>query len=248
MTRLKHVDFEVAGWGELAAAPQALASYRAAVLADNPIRYWRLGESGSTDPVDETGNNTTATYESTPTRGATGLIEFNIDTAVQFGSSSLANSQEVLLSTSDGTQPYSFEFWLTTTQSAANIVAIAQYTASEANRWQVFLSAAGAIRYRVGSTNIMSDSTSFNDGLRHHMVVTKASNGDLELWVDAVRLQTANNAHALGNSNFTFGARTTTGNGSFVGVLDEVAVYNQVLLSSRIAAHYNVGSGILTAQ
>jgi hypothetical protein len=35
----------------------ATAAYRDAVLADNPVGYWRLGESAATDPAaDETGN------------------------------------------------------------------------------------------------------------------------------------------------------------------------------------------------
>ncbi len=176
------------------------------------------------------------------------MIEFDVDTAVQFGSSSLANSQEVLLSTSDGTQPYSFEFWFTTTQSATIIAAISQFASGTANRWQVHLTESGEFRYRLDSTNVISDSMSFNDGLRHHAVVTKASNGDLELWVDTVRRQTANNAHVFVNNKFTIGARTTAGHASFDGVLDEVAVYDHVLSSSRIAIHYNVGSGILTAE
>ena len=45
----------------LLAATAAQASYMDAVLADNPLGYWRLGETGSTTALDSSSNANSGT-------------------------------------------------------------------------------------------------------------------------------------------------------------------------------------------
>jgi hypothetical protein len=59
-------------------------AYRAAVLAKNPVGYWRLGETAGTTAVDETGNGHNGTYIKSPTLGQPGAINGDPNTAVQF--------------------------------------------------------------------------------------------------------------------------------------------------------------------
>jgi hypothetical protein len=59
-------------------------AYRAAVLAKNPVAYWRLGEATGTTAVDETGNGHNGTYIGNPTLGQPGAIDGDSNTAVQF--------------------------------------------------------------------------------------------------------------------------------------------------------------------
>ena len=54
---LKHVDFEVAGWGELAQMPPAWHALAQTTLARNPAGYWRLSETGGTIAADAAGHN-----------------------------------------------------------------------------------------------------------------------------------------------------------------------------------------------
>lgn len=55
--------------------------YRAAVLATNPLAYWRLGETSGTVARDEMGLNH-GTYVNAPTLGVPGLLAGDPDTAV----------------------------------------------------------------------------------------------------------------------------------------------------------------------
>lgn len=62
--------------------------YRAAVLAKNPVAYWRLGESDGTSAADETGNGHDGTYVGNPVLGQQGAINGDPNTAVQFSGGS----------------------------------------------------------------------------------------------------------------------------------------------------------------
>jgi len=64
-------------------APDAFAT---AVLALNPLVYWRLGDS-SGPAVDASPNGRDGTYTGGPTLGATGLLHGSADTAVAFDGS-----------------------------------------------------------------------------------------------------------------------------------------------------------------
>jgi hypothetical protein len=59
-------------------------AYRDAVLAKNPVAYWRLGEAAGPNAVDETGNGHDGTYIGDPTFGQPGAIRGDSNTAVQF--------------------------------------------------------------------------------------------------------------------------------------------------------------------
>ncbi|MCP3673123.1 MAG: hypothetical protein GY829_01440, partial [Gammaproteobacteria bacterium] len=60
---------------------EPILDYESAVLALNPIAYYRLGESSGTTAVDEVGNFD-GTYVNTPTLGAAGLLVGNTDTSI----------------------------------------------------------------------------------------------------------------------------------------------------------------------
>src|SRR6266508_4078199 len=54
------------------------AAYRTQVLADEPLAYWRLGESSGTSAADASGNANTGTYAGSPALGATGALDGNL--------------------------------------------------------------------------------------------------------------------------------------------------------------------------
>lgn len=62
--------------------------YSAAVLADNPTAYWRLGDASGITAVDAAASPHNATYNGAPTLGSTGLLVGSADTAVVFNGSS----------------------------------------------------------------------------------------------------------------------------------------------------------------
>lgn len=59
-------------------------AYEAAVLEDDPLVYWRLGEASGTVAVDDSPNGNDGTYELAPTLGVDGLLVGDSDTAVAF--------------------------------------------------------------------------------------------------------------------------------------------------------------------
>ena len=62
----------------------ASPNYRDVILADNPIMYWRLGESSGSVAYDETANHRDATYIHNPFFGLRGGIRNDPNTAVGF--------------------------------------------------------------------------------------------------------------------------------------------------------------------
>src|SRR5439155_17058964 len=62
----------------------AAASYRDVIMADNPMMYWRLGESVPDMAYDETANHRDATYVHQPFVSLLGAIHGDTDTAARF--------------------------------------------------------------------------------------------------------------------------------------------------------------------
>lgn len=84
MSILKHIDFEVPVWGELAGGPVSTPGYREHVLDDDPEGYWRLGETAGTVAADETGHGLDGTYVGTYALDQTGALAYDDDRAVDF--------------------------------------------------------------------------------------------------------------------------------------------------------------------
>ena len=59
-------------------------SYRDVILADNPIMYWRLGETSGTIAYDESANHRDASYINNPLLGFPGAIANDTNTSVGF--------------------------------------------------------------------------------------------------------------------------------------------------------------------
>lgn len=81
MAILKHIDFQVPGWGELQQGPQQRLSYRGEVLADSPLMYLRLGEASGSTAADEIGQHD-ATEDGTLNWGVPGPLALDADTAI----------------------------------------------------------------------------------------------------------------------------------------------------------------------
>ena len=95
-------------------------------------------------------------------------------------------------------------------------------------------------------TSIVSTTGGFNDGNWHYVVFRRTkSSGALALYVDGVSQGTATGTTSslTAPSYIRFGS-LQTGNIFFNGKLDEVAIYNSLVLSSTtISSHYQSGTG-----
>jgi hypothetical protein len=87
--------------------------YREAVLAKNPVAYWRLGEATGQNALDETGNGHDGVYFGAPTYGQPGAINGDPNTAVQFnGGDYVEISDSVDFSQPTSSSGLTVEVWM----------------------------------------------------------------------------------------------------------------------------------------
>jgi hypothetical protein len=88
-------------------------AYRDAVLAKNPVAYWRLGESAGQKAFDETGNGNSGNYCGNPIYGQPGAINGDPNTAVQFtGADYVEMSDSASFSQPTSTFGLTVEAWM----------------------------------------------------------------------------------------------------------------------------------------
>jgi hypothetical protein len=237
--------------------PPTPTGYAAVVAADSPLAYYRLGEASGSTMVDTSGNGRTGTYSGV-TLGASGLLVGDSDTAVSCSSTTSSTTYASVTGASwMAPTNLTVEAWIETTDTA-------QPSKSILTRWdQVTTSncefgldlgstTSGAGRVFVNTSSgvyIAQGSTALNDGTAHHLVgVFDGSN--LILYVDGTAVATTATAGTLNAPSTTLlvisgicaGPTTVNSNYGFVGTVDEVALYDTALSSTRVAAHYTAGT------
>src|SRR6185295_11167910 len=99
--------------------------YSAAVAADGPTAYWRLGETSGTTTIDSAGFNN-GTYFPTVTLGASPVLVNETDRAVDFaagnGRAEIANVPEL-----NPAGPFTVEAWTRPNAGAGGIILSSQF-------------------------------------------------------------------------------------------------------------------------
>ena len=216
-------------------------SYRATVLSDNPISYWRLGESSGTTAADEQGTNP-GTYIGSPTLGQPGLLTGDPNTAVAFNGTS-ARVEIASIQT-----PRTIEAWIRTTSMAQPIWS---------NRNNQRLNVGYGIYFGTRDGRLFTYENEWTppylaggpfvaDGLPHQVVWTmEESSGTGRLYVDGQLVFTGTQT-----GDFTqhpsqpaqIGWDYDNMSEYFNGTIDEVSVYSTALSPARVLAHYNAGT------
>jgi len=157
----------------------------------------------------------------------------------------LATSQE--LSSLRGTS--SLSFWIKTTQTGNNtawmapgITGIEQHGGTDHIYWG-WLDASGHIGLTVGNNNTTKSSTAINNGSWHHIVLTRdAGSGAYAIYIDRnLDASGTSSTGTIGNTFSSIGRIEDTGStpNYFIGRLDELKVYEQVLSLSQVQAIYD---------
>lgn len=225
-------------------APSTGSTYADEVLADGPTAYWRLGESSGTTAADETGN-WDGTYVNSPTLGEPGAIAGDSDTSVLFDS---ANNERV-----DCGQPHAnhsevtLECWVKTTATGTREDAMTA-DSDDARNWQFYVRAQdfGQAHFtKIGSGITHLDGTiAVNDGDWHHIVGTY-DGSTMRLYVDGVEDVSTAASGAIAGSSPAPLRISSDGRGNdqyFDGHIDEAALYDYALTSTRVADHYSAGT------
>ena len=217
-----------------------MGSYRDVVLCDQPVGYWRLGDSGIT-AVDELGMND-GQYDGNVMQSVMGAIAGDPDTAVEFpGADSLVSFGDVF-----DFEQLSVEAWIKPVMVDATYrFIVSKETTDNQNGYGLYVQQVEGISFDVvvGGQHISARliQVPLNEWL--HLVGTW--NGTTaRLFVNGVPQTSSPFPMTLTNNSepFKIGAFDTFGNSGIIGVIDEVAIYDYPLPQTRVDAHYEAGT------
>jgi hypothetical protein len=235
--------------GDAVLARDGGLAYRAAVLADKPVAYWRLGEAAGTLATDETGNGHTARYEGTCRLGAAGAIAGDPNGAVELDGTSCGLTGPTAVDFT-GTAPFTFELWVRTTNLDTTNKMIFSKGASNAAGYQaisMMVNGARGIAFEryVDGVLVFAGAAiaALPAGLYTH-VVAVYDGASLALWMNGVLVATSPDARSQPSKDAPVRlGMDFPGKGHLAGTLDEVAIYATALPAERIAVHHARGVG-----
>ncbi len=225
-------------------------AYRAVVLADAPLAYYRLDDQGMT-AKDEVGAHD-GVYKGTVTHGA-GAIAGDTNRAATFdGMTGYVDIGDVLAFTNDA--PFTIEAWASPVNGATDPACIASKSFASggvggniSEGYTVYLRQDGntvtVARYRSGVDDTISG-PSVTSGTFTHVVATY-DGATIAIWIDGVSVASGASTRALVSTTqpLTIGASRGGIYCYFRGALDEVAIYGKALAGGTIRAHHAAGLG-----
>lgn len=247
------------GFKILARKNLASSAYAQEVLADGPVAWWRLDEAAAASTVFDSVGTLHMAVVGAFTLGVDGLVTREAGTAGQFTDPDVVGGAWVGRPVLTAGLPMSLEFIMRADDIGGTSYGtiISQNDSNPFGRgFEVGLLTAGT-NYMI-SVQIVSSDTSgsvrtlnggydYVDGLVHHVAVTwNAADNVCRIYVDGSEVATEkpgpDDGIILGNGNFASSTVTNLGGPlsylkPYEGILDEVAVYDQVLSAARIAAH-----------
>jgi concanavalin A-like lectin/glucanase superfamily protein len=222
----------------------ATPSYANAVKADNPLVYWRLGESSGTNAADASGNGRNGTYVGSPTLGAAGALSGDPNTAVSLNGTSQYLSSSY--SPFAGGSARTFEGWAYTAASSNQV--LFGGTGVHPNEPLMIVYSTGDVLWAATGGNApFAIWTGPWPGLSqwvHWAVTWDDATGVAELFINGQSKGTITIADAYSSpGNLELGTGRNDQILKWNGRIDDFAVYPSALSASRIGYHYNVGTG-----
>ena len=215
--------------------PTAAATYASTVLADQPIGYWRLGETSGTTAVDASGH-TNGTYSGGVTLGQPGAIGNDTNTSALFnGSTGTVTVKDSTALRLNGA--FTIEFWAKQKAFVNTWPGIlTKGSSATANGYLVWYGSNGALHFKRNNVDLATPTGALSSTAWHDFAVSY-DGSTLRWFVDGVNVATK-------TVTFPTNAGTDTlqlGRGDQFGneYLDEVAIYPTALTGSRVAAHFS---------
>jgi Concanavalin A-like lectin/glucanases superfamily/Fibronectin type III domain/Lysyl oxidase len=221
--------------------PPPTSTYANAVTADNPVSWWRLGETTGNTAADQRGVNP-GTYTNNPTRGAASLIASDtVNRAVSLdGSNDYVNvptSASLNLSS-----PITLEAWIKPTRIPTSGSFNSVLSKSESYSLQFNGPRLEFTIIQFGTRQrLQAPSGALAVNGTYHVVGTY-DGATRRLYVNGVQVASAALTGGATSSSNRLGLGSWNGSSEFMrGTLDEPAVYNTALSAARVSAHYNAG-------
>ena len=219
-------------------------SYSAAVLADTPTAYYRLGDAAGTTATDETGNFN-GTYTGV-TLGATSLLSNDANTCVSFDS--IDDDVELgILSSNGASAGWTWEIWLNTGYTGFAIPPIIGESTFSANALRL-IQIQGATTWDLRADMETTDWTAVT-GLPYdttmHIVFTvedaQTTSPITRMYRDGTQVAVKSDYGAAQLTPYRVQYLNVRdgGNRRFLGRMDEVAFYTYALSAARVQAHYD---------
>jgi hypothetical protein len=215
--------------------------YASIVRDDKPIAYWRLGDAVTPLARDEMQKHD-GTYKGGITLGVPGALKNDADTAARFDGN---GSVEIAASTVfDFVDPatFSVEAWVKRSDGDA-ILGKETYGPPYQGWFLVFNGEPVPTDLNFWRMPDEVVTPKPPDDVFHHYVVT-FDGFTLVLFVDGALKQSQLSTTGLGPNPAPLILGQVPNWGSFVGVLDEVAIYDKALSPARILRHYQFGAGL----
>ena len=237
-----------------------LAGYVGAVLADNPVSYWRFEDEGTT-AADIGSSGTNGEYVGvTTTPGQIGkAAKFEDDPGnshIDFagpGEGSMAQLTNVDNGDEDPDRKTSLEFWINTAQEGQSddnwrtAVVFGEESPGDGDIQWGYLRPDGKIAFALNDANHRHHESEepLNDETWHHVVITfDWTTSTSQLYVDGdfeSDFEGGGNVFTDRDADIRYmgwNSRGEGGQGQFAGLLDEVAIYDKILSAQRVQAHF----------
>jgi hypothetical protein len=234
----------------------APSGYPAAVIADDPVAYWRLGEASGPTALDSWGTND-GTYFGSEVFGQEGSDFGAANTSVDFaGNGSSLVKVPFNAGFNGGLDPngsWTVEAWVNPDLDAATeggdfAVPIASVDLTQDRSGYFFLEQSDGWQLRLGNASGYLpgwDGTAGSVGgvpnanAWYHLVGEYDGGAGMGyIYINGVRVKAASVSGLQNNGEATFNIGDRGDGAPFTGRIDEVAVYSGILSSNRVQAHY----------
>ena len=220
------------------------SGYRALVISDGPIAYWRLDETAGTNAADETGTHD-ATYTNSPDLAQSGVMDDGSgNLSVNFDGTKHVLGVDWAALEFSGTASFSLEAWFNTdTVAAESAVIIHKQVSGSGDGWELIRNGAAVHVSRVGASSHNAEGGTVVVGTDHYVVATYDGT-TLRLYLDNVEVDTDATAVTMNTSTVlvSIGYDAASAGAVFDGRIDEVAVYDRELTVAEIGEHYAMGT------
>jgi hypothetical protein len=217
------------------------SQYADAVLADQPLAYWRFSETSGTTAADASGNGHHGVIKGTTKLGEPGALKTDSDTAFYFDG---ASSTFVDLGDKfdfEGTAPFTLEAWIYPQVADRGFLGKATYDGVLKQYLGYFVAeGAGVVQFvRDGAGATVPELSQ----IQYTHLVATFDGINWTIYLNGAKGTAKPGTNAVTKHPLPFTIGKVNEWNTMIGWIDEVAVYDKALDATRVKAHYDAGVG-----
>lgn len=219
-------------------AASAASSYESVILGDAPVAFWQLNDSSGTIAADVSGNAYNGTYTGTFTLAQPSIMPHGSGASLQLGGFGYVALPSVTALNALN-HPLSLEFWIKTSTPTTAMYMLGLGSNGSAG---IALSTVVSQRFTFGYVSVVNNAnstTALSANTSYYCVVTVDSSGNITFYVNGTAAGTGTTSGNTGSGPGAIGVYSgNTGIYAYTGYIQNVAVYNYALSSTKISNHY----------